>query len=131
MTLYVIRPEPAWAGWFDELAAAGRAVEVPDGCCGVRPNGCRLLVDLFPAARRGDGAVAAGQADGTGDRGGGDAARAPGRVRAVHGGAAGPGDALGGPTVNLALIRLETEGFALRGRFTDPDGARSGAPGGC
>jgi len=25
--------------------------------------------------------------------------------------------------VSLALVRLETEGFALRGRFTDPDGA--------
>ena len=34
--------------------------------------------------------------------------------------------------MTLALIRLETEGFALRGRFTDPDrAARSSAPGGC
>ena len=24
--------------------------------------------------------------------------------------------------VSLALVRLETEGFALRGRFSDPDG---------
>jgi ATP-dependent Lhr-like helicase len=30
--------------------------------------------------------------------------------------------ALGIPHVSLALIRLETEGFALRGRFSDPDG---------
>ena len=30
---------------------------------------------------------------------------------------------LGVSDISLALIRLETEGFALRGRFTDPDGA--------
>ena len=30
--------------------------------------------------------------------------------------------ALGESDVSLALIRLETEGFALRGRFTDPAG---------
>jgi len=30
--------------------------------------------------------------------------------------------ALRASDVNLALIRLETQGFALRGRFTDPDG---------
>src|SRR4029077_4456737 len=30
--------------------------------------------------------------------------------------------ALGVSNVTMALIRLETEGFALRGRFTDPDG---------
>jgi ATP-dependent Lhr-like helicase len=30
---------------------------------------------------------------------------------------------LGASHVSLALIRLETEGFALRGRFTDPDAA--------
>ena len=40
--------------------------------------------------------------------------------------------ALGVSEVSLALVRLETEGFALRGRFSDPDGARrSGARGGC
>ena len=40
--------------------------------------------------------------------------------------------ALGVSEVSLALVRLETEGFALRGRFSDPDGARrNGARGGC
>ena len=97
MTLYITQPEPAWAGWFEDLATAGRAVELHgrpmvSGRTGAPPRG--------PVPRRqdgGDGAVAAGQADGTGNRGGGDAARAPGRVRAEHGRTAGPGDRAGRP----------------------------------
>ena len=40
---------------------------------------------------------------------------------AVHRGGLAQATGLGVSDVSLALVRLETEGFALRGRFTDPD----------
>src|SRR5207248_8261349 len=123
MTLYVMRPRAEWAGWFGELAAGGRAVEVPAGlwCAAERVP---VLADLYPAART--------------------LAMAPAlRVKSMepetaaaemlrgHLDVSGPGTAeelarataLARSAVNLALIRLENEGFALRGRFTDPDGS--------
>ncbi len=51
MTLYVMRPQAEWDEWFSELAAGGRAVEVPGRVCGVRPNGCRFSPACTRAAR--------------------------------------------------------------------------------
>ena len=118
MTLYVTRPEPAWAGWFEDLVTAGRAVELPAGLWSATER-VPLLVDLYPAAKTLATApslrvkpmepetVAAemlrGHLDVSGPRNAASLARATG---------------LREQDVTLALIRLETEGFALRGRFT-------------
>src|SRR6185437_11323278 len=69
-----------------------------------------------------DGAPAAGQAHGCRNHGGGDARGhldVSGPVTAEELARA---TSLGVADVTMALIRLENEGFALRGRFTDPDG---------
>ncbi len=122
MTLYVTRPADAWDGWFGELAAAGRAARLP----AQRPGGlwCAtervpLLLDLFPAAKT-------------------LATARPVRVKPMepeavaaemmrgHLDVSGPctAEQLAGATsltvsdVNMALLQLENEGFALRGRFT-------------
>ena len=95
MTLYLMRPQPEWAGWFAELAAAGRAAGLPAGLwCATE----RVPVLAGPVPRRADlrdGARCRRSSHGRRDRGGGDAARAPGRVGAGYGGGAGPGDVAG------------------------------------
>ncbi len=128
MTLFVMRPVPSWEEWFGELAAAGRAgsLTAPDGVllvCGRTARGaCCLFPGLFPVAsgRQGPGptsrpmepeAVAAEMLRGHLDVSG--PCTAAGLAQATG---------LGVSDVSLALVRLETEGFALRGRFTDPDG---------
>ena len=129
MTLFALRPQPAWRPWFEELAVAGRAAEIPrsgDGQEGGGPLWCAaerqaVLQPLYPdlqapagspQARSMDAETAAaemlrGHLDVRGPSTAGDLARAT---------------ALRHADVTLALIRLENEGFALRGRFTDPGG---------
>jgi ATP-dependent Lhr-like helicase len=123
MTLYVMRPVPEWREWFDSLAAAGRAgsVTVTDGSLWFSTERSVVLAHLFPglpawAGSRLSGpgepeAVAAemlrGHLDVSGPCTAADLARVTG---------------LEVSDVSLALVRLETEGFALRGRFSDPDG---------
>src|SRR6266480_3664708 len=123
MTLYLMWPQPEWAGWFAELAAAGRAAELPAGlwCATERVP---VLADLYPAARTFAMAplprvkpmdaetVAAEMLRGHLDVSGPITAEELARATS-----------LGVAAASLALIRLENEGFALRGRFTDPDGA--------
>jgi len=127
MTLYVVRPRREWDEWFGELAAARRVAEIPAGisadagtlwCAAER---LAVLQELFPAARAtaalapakpmGQETVAAemlrGHLEVRGPSTAGDLAQATG---------------LPDPDVTMALIRLENEGFALRGRFTDPGG---------
>jgi ATP-dependent helicase Lhr and Lhr-like helicase len=106
LTLYLMRPVPSWARFFAGLAAAGRASTVGDGafwCATER----RALVSE-PAC---DPEVAAemlrGHLDVLGPVAVPDLASATG---------------LSFSEVEMALIRLETEGFALRGRFSDPSG---------
>ncbi|MGH3163450.1 MAG: Lhr family ATP-dependent helicase, partial [Streptosporangiaceae bacterium] len=123
MTLYLMRPQPEWAGWFSELAAAGRAAELPAGlwCATERVP---LLADLYPAART----FAAAPLPRVKPM---DAETVAAEMLRGHLDVSGPVTAeelaratsLGVADVNFALIRLENEGFALRGRFTDPDGA--------
>jgi ATP-dependent Lhr-like helicase len=121
MTLYVTRPEAAWEASFGELAAAGRVLEVPAGtgvlwCAAERAP---VLRELFPDVPMGPvlhvkpmepEIVAAemlrGHLDVSGPRTAASLAQATG---------------LREQDVTLALIRLETEGFALRGRFTGQD----------
>jgi ATP-dependent Lhr-like helicase len=141
MTLFALRPQPAWRPWFENLAAAGRAAEIPvpgdampgdaeavpgDGEAGRGSLWCAaerqaVLQPLYPdlqvaaespQARSMDAETAAaemlrGHLDVRGPSTAEDLARAT---------------ALRPADVSLALIRLENEGFALRGRFTDPDG---------
>jgi ATP-dependent helicase Lhr and Lhr-like helicase len=124
MTLFVVRPAPQWQEWFDSLVAAGRAAEIcgPDGVLWCATERSVVLAPLFPdwAAAASPAAalkamepetVAAEMLRGHLDVSGPCTAAELARVTAV-----------GGPEISLALVRLETEGFALRGRFTDPDG---------
>jgi ATP-dependent helicase Lhr and Lhr-like helicase len=127
MTLFVMRPRPEWAGWFGELAAAGRVTEITAGpgaaggtvwCAAER---VAVLGEVLPAA--------AGRATLPPVKPM-DAETAAAEMLRGHLEVSGPCPAqdLAAATtleiseVNLALIRLENEGFALRGRFTDPDG---------
>jgi len=129
MTLFAMRPQPPWRPWFEDLAAAGRAAEIPvpgDGEAGGNPLWCAaerqaVLQPLYP-----DLQVAAESPQ---DRSM-DAETAAAEMLRGHLDVRGPstaGDlahatALRPADVTLALIRLENEGFALRGHFTDPDG---------
>src|SRR5579875_2516780 len=70
----------------------------------------------------------AGQGDGPGDCRGRDDPRPPGRQRPMTPAGLARATGLGEPGVALALARLETEGFALRGRFTGPDGPGPAGP---
>ena len=126
MTLYVMRPRPEWdavvrrarggrAGGGGRRPAAGAVVRHGAGCrCSrelcpdVRPSGrrCRRSSRWTPRPWR--RRCCAGTWT------------CRGRVTAEELARA---TALGVADVNMALIRLENEGFALRGRFTDPDGA--------
>jgi len=115
MTLYVVRPVPSFSGWFDALAAAGRAgsVAVSEGQLWCATERTGVLASLFGGTGPAEpDAVAAemlrGHLEVCGPVTASDLALATG-LRASD--------------VSLALIRLETEGFALRGRFTDPDTA--------
>ncbi|HEV8220269.1 MAG TPA: DEAD/DEAH box helicase, partial [Streptosporangiaceae bacterium] len=123
MTLYLMRPQPELGAWFAELAAAGRAARLPAGlwCAAERVP---LLADLYPAgwtfamvplprvkpmdAETIAAEMLRGHLDVSGPVTAEELARATSQ---------------GVADVTMALIRLENEGFALRGRFTDPDGA--------
>jgi len=109
LTLYLMRPEPAWAGLFAELTAAGRAGLTPSGMwCATERRPCVELLsgDEEPQAVMND--MVRGHLEVLGPATAGDLARATG---------------LAEREVSLALIQVEAEGFALRGRFTDPAGA--------
>jgi ATP-dependent Lhr-like helicase len=122
MTLYLMRPQPELGAWFAELAAAGRAARLPAGlwCAAERVP---LLAGLYPAewtfamaplprvkpmeAETVAAEMLRGHLDVSGPVTAEELAQAT---------------SLGVADASMALIRLETEGFALRGRFTDPDG---------
>ena len=123
MTLYLMRPQPEWGAWFAELAAAGRAATLPAGLwcatervpllAGLYPAEWTFAMAPLPRVKPIDAeAVAAEMLRGHLDVSG--PVTAEELARATSQGVA---------DVTMALIRLENEGFALRGRFTDPDGA--------
>jgi ATP-dependent helicase Lhr and Lhr-like helicase len=134
MTLFAVRPRPTWRPWFDELAAAGRAAEIHRSGGGDARDGQEASGSLWCAAERQavlqplypDLQVAAGSPQARAM----DAETAAAEMLRGHLDVRGPSTAedlarataLRPADVTLALIRLENEGFALRGRFTDPDG---------
>ena len=124
MTLFAARPRPEWRPWFGELADAGRAAEitVPGGALWCAAERQAALGPLYPAGalpvkpmpvKPMDAETAAAEM-----LRGHLEVRGPATV-----GELAQATALGASEVTLALIRLETEGFALRGHFTDPDGS--------
>jgi len=147
MTLYVMRPRPEWHGWFSELAAAGRVAEigVGGGLLWGAVERLAVLGELLPAGAAGTGAAGTGAA-GTGAARAGaawpdvkpmDAETAAAEMLRGHLDVSGPSTAddltqatgLRKQDVTLALIRLENEGFALRGRFTHQGAAQEASPG--
>ncbi|MGH3070615.1 MAG: hypothetical protein ACRDMI_18810, partial [Streptosporangiaceae bacterium] len=136
MTLLVMRPQEPWRGWFGALAHAGRAAEIQvkgDGEVGGGPLWCAteqqaVLSPLYP------GLQVTSTSPQTKPR---DAETAAAEMLRGHLEVRGPstaGDlaqatALRAPDVTLALIRLENEGFALRGHFTGPAGPGETGPG--
>jgi ATP-dependent Lhr-like helicase len=104
LTLYLMRPEPQWRVWFDQLVAAGRAKEAtPQFWCATE-----RLNAVNPPDEAAVAEMLRGHLDVLGPATVQDLAQATGQAER---------------DVELALIRLENEGFVLRGRFTDPDGA--------
>jgi ATP-dependent Lhr-like helicase len=162
MTLFALRPQPAWRPWFENLAAAGRAAEIPVPVGAVPGDAEDVPGDAEDVP--GDAEAVPGDAEavpGDGEAGRGslwcaaerqavlqplypdlqvaaespqarsmDAETAAAEMLRGHLDVRGPSTAedlarataLRPADVSLALIRLENEGFALRGRFTDPDG---------
>jgi len=126
--LVVAEPEPAWQAWFAELVATGRAATAatPRGARWLATERRRAVEALFPGARvTPDVALPAALAS-LPRPSAEDAAAA---AVAGHLSAAGPvtAAALAARTgletgaVEIALARLEAEGFALRGRFSGAD----------
>ena len=132
MTLFVMRPHPPWRRWFDDLAAAGRAAEfgAHDGPLWCATERREVLSPLFGGAPVPGGNPRGGRSKPV-DATMATAEGAAAELLRGHLDVLGPvtaddlarATALRTADVTLALIRLETEGFALRGRFTDPDGA--------
>ena len=112
MTLYVMRPEAEWRPWFAHLEAAGRAGEVRGMWCATERRAAVEAVGAgqTPLSVRYENVltdVLRGHLDVRGPVTAADLARATGAA---------------GTDVAFALGQLENEGFALRGRFSDPDG---------
>jgi ATP-dependent Lhr-like helicase len=128
MTLFVMRPHQPWQRWFDQLAAARRAAgfgahDGPRWCAAERQA---VLAPLFHGVPATPGSPRAKPMDATLLTKEGAAAEMLRGHLDVRGPSTADGlaraTALRLPDVTLALIRLENEGFALRGHFTDPDG---------
>jgi ATP-dependent Lhr-like helicase len=124
LELAVLRPEPAWASWFQELARTGRAatVHTATGPLWLPAEQRPCVTAMFPEARvEPDVRVPAGIAP--------TADEEEARVFTVRGHLARLGPCTGADlaartglaeaSMPAPLARLEAEGFALRGRF-DP-----------
>jgi ATP-dependent helicase Lhr and Lhr-like helicase len=105
LTLYLMRPEPEWARLYQELTSAGRA--------GLTASGMWCATERRPAveslAAEGEATVVMilrGYLDVLGPASAGELAGLTGIPE--H-------------SIELGLITLENEGFALRGRFSGPD----------
>jgi ATP-dependent Lhr-like helicase len=103
LTLYLMRPVPAWGRLFTELAEAGRVAEVRDG--GFWSSAERRSLIEPEITEETVAEMLRGHLEILGPATVRDLAEATG---------------LASRDIELGLIRLETEGFALRGRFTDP-----------
>jgi ATP-dependent Lhr-like helicase len=126
--LVVSQPDPAWAAWFDDLRQGGRAarVETPRGPLWLATEARAQVEALFPGSPIAPD-VALPAALAAGERPSPDDAA----VEAVRGhlSASGPvtvpalaeRSALDAAAIEIALARLEADGFALRGRFSQTD----------
>ena len=106
LTLYLMRPAAAWAGFFGELATAGRAATIHGGafwCATER----RPLVDGRDPEPEVAAEMLRGHLDVLGPATVDDLVAATG---------------LAPSAVIMALLQVENEGFTLRGRFSDPAG---------
>ena len=130
LQLVLAEPEPAFEGWLEELARAGRAARVATeaGPRWLATERRREVEALLPGARiapdvRVPAALAARPAP--------EAGAAAALALRGHLAATGPAtvgelarrSGLPAVAVEGALAALEAEGFALRGRFRDPNGA--------
>jgi len=130
LELVVAEPEPAWEVWFAELVATGRAARArtPRGERWLATESRLAALALFPNAALAPDVMLPAALAARPRPSAEDAA-----VAAVRGhlSACGPvtvgvlaeRTALAPPLVEIALARLEAEGFALRGRFSSDDGA--------
>src|SRR5581483_8663739 len=105
LTLYLMRPEPEWQTWYAELKAAGRAGETKAGmwCATER---CHAVESLDADGEATVVMILRGYLDVTGPA-------TAGQLAAITG--------IGEKSIELGLIALENEGFALRGRFSGRD----------
>jgi ATP-dependent Lhr-like helicase len=115
MSLVVLHPVAAWSGWFDELVADRRAAIVAS--FGSAPN------DMWTCTERADVAAAAyGSSGGSRDEAVAEVLRGwlecSGPLSAA---AIGARLKIEDEAIEAALLRLETQGQVLRGRFTGPD----------
>ena len=102
LTLYLMRPVPAWRVLFDTLSAMGRAGEVGGFWCATERLAAVAAPDEETVAE-----MLRGHLDVLGPATVADLVQATG---------------VSERDITLGLLRVETEGFALRGRFTDPTG---------
>ncbi|HEY1628057.1 MAG TPA: DEAD/DEAH box helicase [Streptosporangiaceae bacterium] len=102
LTLYLMRPVAAWRALFGELVAMGRAGEAGSFWCATERRAAVAARDEQTVAE-----MLRGHLDVLGPASVSQLAEATGVAER---------------DVTLGLLRVETEGFALRGRFTDPAG---------
>jgi ATP-dependent helicase Lhr and Lhr-like helicase len=100
LTLYLMRPVAAWQGLFAELVAMGRAGELGAFWCATERRAAVVAAEEESVAE-----MLRGHLDVLGPVTAEELAEATGLTER---------------DVTLGLLRAETEGFALRGRFTDP-----------
>jgi len=103
LTVYLMRPSPQWQQLFGELAAAGRAGLAGPFWCATERRAAVADGDELTVAE-----MLRGHLDVLGPATVPDLVAATGQSER---------------DITLGLLRVETEGFVLRGRFTDPDGA--------
>jgi ATP-dependent Lhr-like helicase len=102
LTQYLMRPVPAWHPLFAELVTAGRAGEIGAFWCATERRSAAASPDEETVAE-----LLRGHLDVLGPVTVLELAEATG---------------VSERDITLGLLRVETEGFALRGRFTDPAG---------
>ncbi|MPY82465.1 MAG: DEAD/DEAH box helicase [Actinophytocola sp.] len=127
MTVIGLRPDPEWQGWFEELVAERRAVTVytPSGELWAAVERRPTVELLFP-----DGGVVPDHRS-PGAAASLDREAAAAEMLRGHLECRGPATMaelseatlLSTSDVTIAVARLETEGFAFRGHFTEPVGA--------
>ena len=126
LTLVVVQPQPAWQGWFDELTAARRVTTLHVGADAVPLWTAAERLGLALVAYPGASATPAMEPLTTSLRVPEERDEAVAEIVRGHLESSGPVTvaglsaslALDESAIERALIRLETEGQVIRGRFT-------------